>query len=184
LPASQTPIVSPPPRPAPAPPPQTTATAPNLTVTTQPWQPAGGNTLPIKLAPPPVTPATGAAAGTGAPPRASDRAADNTESAIRVVLDGYRQAYNKRDADGVGVVWPSANTKALAKAFSQLSEQRLTFDSCVIGATGAAAQASCNGSAMYVPSVGNRSEHTDARRWTFHLQQVRGVWIIASVDSR
>ena len=116
--------------------------------------------------------------------RAPDRSADNTEAAIRVVLDGYRQAYNKRDADSVGAVWPSANTKALAKAFSQLSDQRLTFDSCVIGATGPKAQASCAGTAMYVPTVGNRSPHLDTRHWTFRLEQVRGIWVIASAESR
>lgn len=184
------PVVSTPsPRPAPTPPPQ--STTPGLAVTPEPWRPAGNNASSIRLGPPP--PAAGSSAVSSAPAaaepapvttRAPERPVDNTEAAIRVVLDAYRQAYNARDADRVAAVWPGANTKALAKAFSQLSDQQLNFDSCVIGLAGPKAEASCIGTAMYVPSVGNKSRHLDARRWTFRLEQVRGLWLIASADSR
>ncbi len=139
---------------------------------------------PAAVSAPPVTapPATAAAAiDASANPPVSPPSA---EAPIRAVLDAYRLAYDQRDADAVADAWPGANTKALSKAFDQLEEQSLQFDSCAIHATGTVAEASCTGTAMYIPSVGKRTEHVDARKWSFQFRQIRGVWVIASVTSR
>jgi hypothetical protein len=131
---------------------------------------------------PPVNaaPATTAIDASANPPVSPPSA----EVPIRAVLDAYRLAYDRRDADAVAGVWPGANTKALSKAFEQLEEQSLQFDSCAIHATGTVAEASCTGTAMYIPSVGKRTEHVAARKWSFQFRQVKGVWVIASVTSR
>ena len=78
-----------------------------------------------------------------------------------------------RDRGCAPAMWPGANTKALSKAFEQLEDQSLQFDSCAIHATGTVAGALCTGTAMYIPSVGNRTEHVDARKWSFEFRQVK-----------
>jgi hypothetical protein len=125
-----------------------------------------------------TTPAAPPATPPATPP------APTAEAAIRTVLDRYRLGYDERDADAVGVAWPMANTKALAKAFAQLDQQKLQFDQCSIKPAGVLAQAICSGKAMYVPKVGNKTEHVDARQWTFELRLYNGVWVITSVQSK
>jgi len=136
--------------------------------------------LPVNAAPATAVPATAAIDASANPPVNPPSA----EAPIRAVLDAYRLAYDHRDADAVADVWPGANTKALSKAFEQLEEQSLQFDSCAIHATGPVAEASCTGTALYIPSVGKRTEHVDARKWNFQFRQVKGVWVITSATSR
>jgi hypothetical protein len=106
------------------------------------------------------------------------------ETAIAQVLEEFRQAYGRLDAETVGAIWPSANTKALSRAFDQLDNQELTFDKCTITATGSSAQATCAGKATYVPHVGSKTTHVEPRRWTFRLKKVGGDWVIDTVDAR
>lgn len=142
--------------------------------------PAAVSAPPVSAAPVNAAPATAAIDASANPPVSPPSA----EASIRAVLDAYRLAYDQRDADAVASAWPGANTKALSKAFEQLDEQSLQFDSCAIHATGTVAEAACTGTAMYVPRVGKRTEHADARKWSFQFRQVKGVWVIASVTAR
>jgi hypothetical protein len=142
--------------------------------------PAAVSAPPVTAPPVNAAPATATVDASGHPPVSPPSA----EAPIRAVLDAYRLAYDQRDANAVADAWPGANTKALSKAFEQLVEQSLQFDSCAIHATGTVAEASCTGTAMYIPSVGKRTEHVDARKWSFQFRQVKGVWVIASVTSR
>ena len=131
-------------------------------------------------APPPVK-TTPAATPTVDP---APSAEEQNLASIRNVIDRYRKAYSTLDADVVQTFWPTVNTKALSRAFDQLNVQLFEFDSCSISTSGSVATAFCTGRATYAPRIGNRTPRVDSRRWTFHLEQSRGSWVIESVESR
>jgi len=106
------------------------------------------------------------------------------ETAIQTVLSQYRTAYRELDAGAALAIWPSVDTKALRRAFDQLEQQDLIFDSCQIAVTDARAVASCRGFASYVPRVGNKGVHDDQRQWEFKLSKVAEVWQIDTVSAR
>ena len=106
------------------------------------------------------------------------------ETAIQTVLTQYRTAYRDLDAGAAQAVWPSVDAKALRKAFERLEEQHLIFNSCQIAVSDARAVVSCDGSARYVPRVGNRDPHDDRRQWEFTLSKVDDVWLIDKVSAR
>jgi len=115
-----------------------------------------------------------------AAPPASPRA----EDAIQAVLDTFRRAYGQLDAESVGAIWPTVNTKTLGRAFDQLSEQHLEFDVCSIEASGTSGQAYCAGRATFVPRVGNKTARVEPRQWTFHLKKVGNAWLLDGVEAR
>ena len=63
------------------------------------------------------------------------------------------------------------------RAFDQLETQEFTFDQCAVDVTGATAVATCRGRAAYTPKVGSRTLRVEARRWTFRLEKMNGVWV-------
>ena len=115
-------------------------------------------------------------AAPASPPRAED--------AIQGVLDTFRRAYAQLDAETVGAIWPSVNTKTLGRAFEQLSEQRLEFDICSIETAGATGLAYCSGRATFVPRVGNKTPRVEPRQWTFRLKKVGNAWVLDAVDAK
>lgn len=99
---------------------------------------------------------------------------------VRDTLQRYRAAYDALDASSARAVWPSVNSAALTRAFADLSAQQLRFDDCAVQVTGAAAQATCHGSARYVPRVGSREPREEARIWQFALRKSGTQWLIES----
>jgi chorismate mutase len=97
---------------------------------------------------------------------------------IRQVLERYRAAYEKLDARSAQQVWPTVNGDALARAFQNLASQNVIFEVCRIEVLGALANASCSGSARYVPRVGNREPRVEARSWDFRLRKTGTDWKI------
>ena len=57
-------------------------------------------------------------------------------AAVQSVVDRYRDAFDSLDANAVGSFWPSADVRALSRAFAQLETQRFQFDRCDIQLTG------------------------------------------------
>jgi hypothetical protein len=102
------------------------------------------------------------------------------ERLVRDTLQRYRAAYDALDATSAQEVWPSVNRSALARAFGDLSLQQLRFDSCGIELRGNAANATCRGTARYVPRVGARDEKIEPRIWTFALHKDGIRWLIDS----
>jgi hypothetical protein len=94
------------------------------------------------------------------------------------VLQRYRAAYQDLDARSAQAVWPGVNEAALARAFDDLASQTLIFDSCDVRVIGAAASATCRGSARYVPKIGSRDLRVEPRTWTFTLRKSGGDWAI------
>jgi hypothetical protein len=104
--------------------------------------------------------------------------------AIQTVLSQYRTAFRDLDAGAARAIWPSVDAKALGKAFESLERQDLIFNSCQIAVRDVRAVASCDGSARYVPRIGNRDPHDERRSWQFKLRKVDDVWLIDTVSAR
>jgi hypothetical protein len=136
--------------------------------------------------PTPTPTSTPAAAGVAAkepgPAAPPTRAAET--AAVQSVLDRYRRAFGTLNSVEVQTFWPNVNTKALDKAFDQLERQEFAFDSCRINLFGTRAEASCAGTATFVPRIGSKTPRVESRRWTFQLARENGAWIIDKVESR
>ena len=97
-----------------------------------------------------------------------------------MVLQRYRTAYDRLDAQLAKAVWPSVNEAALSKAFSGLTSQALRFESCGVQVRGGTATATCRGVARYVTRLGTREPRSERRIWSFTLQKRDANWMIAS----
>ena len=153
--------------PASAPPPARVAEpSPVLTVEPSP-PPAPAPTAPVPAPAPAATPL---------PPT------DATN--IEGVLGRYRQAYGALDAGAARSIWPTVDVRALGRAFDQLEQQQLEFQTCNIAVNGVRATADCGGRARYVPKVGSKAVRDERRQWTFNLRKVQEAWVIDSVVTR
>jgi hypothetical protein len=141
-----------------------------------------------EIAPPPVvTPPRPAAVAPEAPvvapvsaPIPPPAAALDERLLVNQTLQRYRTAYEGLDAQSAHAVWPAVNQAALARAFDGLESQSLTFDACDVRVRGESAIAVCQGSARYVPKVGNRQPRTESRVWNFSLRKAGSDWKIDS----
>lgn len=102
----------------------------------------------------------------------------NDEQLVKQALQRYRSAYEGLDAPSARAVYPAVNEAALARAFDGLQSQTLTFDDCDVQVHGDSANASCHGTARYVPKVGSREPRIEPRRWTFILRRAGTDWKI------
>jgi hypothetical protein len=101
------------------------------------------------------------------------------------VLGRYRTAFNDLDAGAAHQVWPTVDQRTLDRAFGQLQEQTLWFDTCAIAVKGALAEAVCSGTTRFVPTVGSRAAQTQQRKWSFSLRKgTEGGWLIQNVEAR
>lgn len=117
--------------------------------------------------------------------QAQDDPEDRVETqSIERVIREYREAVEALDAKRVKTVWPSANERALAKAFAEIEQQSLSFDGCVIGRDESHAEATCTGNARIVPRVGNPAPHYLVGEWRFTLRKTDATWIIRAVEAR
>ena len=103
---------------------------------------------------------------------------------IESVLSRYAAAFSARDVAAARAVWPGVNERGLVRAFESVEEQQFDLGECVITATPPRAVASCDGTARYVPKVGNKRVRSEPRHWTFRLEQQRDGWSIEAVDLR
>jgi hypothetical protein len=141
--------------------------------------PAAPQPPPIAIAPmrpaqeaPVVAPAT-----LPVPPKMNDI---DDHALVQQTLQRYRSAYEDLDAQSAHAVWPAVNQVALARAFDGLASQTLTFNACDVRVRGEAATATCEGSAQYVPKIGNRQPHVEPRVWNFTLHKAGTDWKIDS----
>jgi hypothetical protein len=149
-------------------------------------QPLGSLPLPAGV---PVEPSPVVARAAGSPRgetngTALPRGPASETGAIQTVLSQYRSAFRDLDAGAARAIWPSVDAKALSKAFESLERQDLVFNSCQIAIRDVRAVASCDGTARYVPRIGNRDRHDDRRTWEFKLSKVDEVWLIDTVSAR
>lgn len=109
-------------------------------------------------------------------------AEDTTDDTpVRRAIEQYVTAYGTLSVDAVKAVWPSVDAKALGRAFAGLESQALNFVGCRIVMADDDATAQCTGTAVFVPKIGNRTEHLEYREWTFAMKKLREQWTIARV---
>jgi hypothetical protein len=106
------------------------------------------------------------------------------EAAVRAVLEQYRGAYERLDADAARRIWPGVDERRLARAFSDLESQTLDFDRCRVDVTSRRGTAHCRGRATYIARVGKREPQTQVRDWTFQLWKAGDSWTIESIRSQ
>jgi hypothetical protein len=105
--------------------------------------------------------------------------------AIDDVLAAYRRSYNSLDAGAVSAIWRGADTRALARAFSSLSHQRLTFEQCEVRVTAAdRARARCDGILNYVQKAGDTTPQQRRVSWSMDLSRPDDRWVIVGVQAR
>jgi CheY-like chemotaxis protein len=125
--------------------------------------------------------ATPASAPASSAPALSDTAEDRR---IYAALEQYERGYDRLDAKAVGAVWPSLDTRALARAFGSLRQQELELAGCQVAVAAIDATAVCGGRATYVPRVGSQQPRTETREWTFRLRKVDQGWTIVKAEAR
>ena len=137
------------------------------------------------LAPAPApAPASSAAPGVVTPP-AAGAPVETNQTGIQNTLARYRKAFSALNASAAREVWPTVNERSLSRAFDRLEQQDVSFERCQIEVTNNdRAEATCNGTARYVPRVGSRTPRVDQREWRFNLVKVKDEWLIGAVDAR
>ena len=161
-------------------PPPTMATRPAPTPV-PPSLPAPANvaaSLPPPSAVPPPPPVAASPLPAAAEPAVVEARLD--DDGVRKTLLEYKSAYEALDARSARAVWPVVNERALARAFDGLESQHLMFDACDIQVNGAAAAATCRGTARYVAKIGSREPRTEPRVWNFTLKKSGQDWKIES----
>jgi len=154
-------------------------------VTPQPFTRPTTVAPPVQIEQPPAGPAARATAGVpAAAPAAPTVVSRSDEQRILGVLGDYRAAYEQLNPQAVETVWPSVDTRALARAFNGLSSQSIGFDRCNVSVAAATARAACQGDVEYVKRVGGRTQSA-RREWVFDLQKSEdGAWRIKSLTAR
>ena len=105
-------------------------------------------------------------------------------SGVGEALDAYRRAFNTLDAASVTAIWPGADAGILARTFSELRYQHLSFDRCRTRVTAADyALASCDGSISAVSNSGDPTLRRRRASWTIALRRVAGRWTIESLST-
>jgi hypothetical protein len=106
-------------------------------------------------------------------------------SGVGEALDAYRRAFDTLDAASVAAIWPGADVDTLARSFSELRYQHLSFDRCQTRVTAADyAVASCDGSISAVSNSGDPALRRRHASWTIALRRVAGRWTIETLSTR
>jgi len=179
-PAAEEPIAAAPPVTVPDSPRPTPLALPESTVATSTIAP-----------PPPAAPSAAEGTASAAPPvverpptpAPAPQPVVNEAAAIRVALSRFAAGYSDLDPAAVSAVWPSVDRAGLSRAFSTLDAQQLTFDRCDIQVNGSVGNATCVGTAMWLPKIGGQTREL-ARTWKFVLKNGAGTWQIVTAESR
>ena len=78
-------------------------------------------------------------------------------------------------------VWPSVDRRALARAFTTLKSQDLTFESCAVSVTESSATAHCRGTVQFVRKVGSPEPLIAPQEWLFSMRKFGDDWMIENV---
>ncbi len=154
---------TPPPRPSP-----TTAPTPQVAQMTPP---------PPSLAPSPPPP-TAATAPPSLPPVQSEIAA---RQAIRGVLDEYRAAFEKLNADALKAVQPGVDYDGIKKTFASVTGYTVRIDVKEVSVKGDTGTASCLVTYNPVPKPAGKLQPIAT---VFHLRRTGDVWLIERLERK
>jgi hypothetical protein len=114
----------------------------------------------------------------------SPRLFEEESTALERVLASYQQAYNRLDVDAALAVWPSADSRALAKAFARLQQQDLKFENCMFAVAENDGTAQCGGVLRYVPRIGKPTPQMEHHVWTIEFARAGASWRIVRVTAQ
>jgi stage V sporulation protein SpoVS len=109
---------------------------------------------------------------------------EKESTALAQVLGRYEQAYDRLDAGGAAAVWPSVNSRALARAFARLQTQDLDFGNCTFAVSAYDATARCAGVLRYVQRIGDTTPKTEQHVWTIEFARAGETWRIVRLTAQ
>ena len=116
-----------------------------------------------------------------APP---DSVFEKESLALTQVLGHYEQAYDRLDANGAAAIWPSVDSRALARAFARLRVQDLDLGDCTFVVSATDATARCAGVLHYARRIGDTTPKTEQHVWTIEFVRTGDAWRIVRVNAR
>jgi hypothetical protein len=102
---------------------------------------------------------------------------------VEQILREYEAAYERRDANAVVRLMPSASAAELSKSFSQVRAYQMEILDAKISVTGDTAVVNCVRRVSIEPRVGSRPPPRTIPT-VMRLRQSQGAWIIDSVEER
>jgi hypothetical protein len=135
-----------------------------------------GGTEPVVTFPP--------AAPEASPLSSSGRLFEEESTALERVLASYEQAYNRLDVAAALAIWPSADSRGLAKAFARLQQQNLKFENCMFAVAENDGTAQCGGVLQYVPRIGKPRPQMEHHVWTIEFARAGAAWRIVRVTAQ
>lgn len=133
---------------------------------------------PPSLAPTPAPPTTTAIAPPSLPPAQSETAA---RQAIRGVLDEYRAAFERRDADVLKAVQPGVDYDGMKKTFASVTGYTVRIDVKEVSVKGDTGTASCLVTYNPVPKPAGKLQPIAT---VFHLRRTGDVWLIERLERK
>ncbi len=134
--------------------------------------PAPPTTAPIPAAPLPSAPAT------ALPALQSEAAA---RQAIRGVLDEYRAAFERRDAEALRAVQPGVDYEKMRDRFASVTGYTVRIDVKDVAVEGDQGTATCIVTYMPQPKP---SQKIPPQRTLFHLRRTGDVWLIERLEAK
>jgi hypothetical protein len=113
-----------------------------------------------------------------------DRVYQKESTALARVLGHYEQAYDRLDAPGAAAVWPSVDSRALARAFARLQSQDLDFGNCTFAVSVSDAAARCAGILRYARRIGDTTLKTERHVWTIEFARAGESWQIVRITAQ
>jgi hypothetical protein len=109
---------------------------------------------------------------------------EKESTALERVLASYEQAYNRLDVTAALAIWPSADSRALAKAFARLQQQDLKFENCTFAVSENDGTAQCGGVLQYVRRIGKPTPQLEHHVWTIEFARAGAAWRIVRVTAQ
>jgi hypothetical protein len=133
---------------------------------------------PPSLALTPAPPTTAAAAPPSLPPAQSQTAA---RQAIRGVLDEYRAAFERLNADALKAVQPGVDYDAMKKTFASVTGYTVRIDFKEVSVDGDTGTASCLVTYNPTPKPAGKLQPVAT---VFHLRRTGDVWLIERLERK
>jgi hypothetical protein len=112
------------------------------------------------------------------------RVFEKESTALAQVLGRYEQAYDRLDARLAAAVWPSVDSRALARAFARLQVQDLDFGNCTFAVSANDAAARCAGVLRYARRIGDTAPKTEHHLWTIEFARSGETWQIVRITAQ
>ncbi len=133
---------------------------------------------PPSLAPTTAPPTTAASAPPSLPPAQSETAA---RQAIRGVLDEYRAAFERLNADALKAVQPGVDYDAMKKTFTSVTGYTVRIDLKEVSVDGDTGTASCLVTYNPTPKPAGKLKPVAT---LFHLRRTGDVWLIERLERK